>query len=67
MYIDEIRDKSDSDLRKELDESYVELMNLRFRLATHQASNVNELKKTRKNIARILTVISERELGIERS
>lgn len=67
MYIEEIRDKSDSDLRKELDESYVELMNLRFRVATHQISSVHELKKTRKNIARILTVVRERELGIERS
>ena len=66
MFIEEIRDKSDSDLRKELDESYVELMNLRFRLATHQVSNVYELKQTRKKIARILTVLRERELGIER-
>jgi|KNS12BottometaT_FD_k123_207356_2 large subunit ribosomal protein L29 len=64
MFIEEIRAKSDEDLRAELDESYVELMNLRFRWATRQITNVYELKKVRKNIARILTVLKERELGI---
>jgi len=64
MRIDEIRTKSDEDLRKELDASYVELMNLRFRWSTQQISNVYELKKTKKTIARILTALSERELGI---
>jgi large subunit ribosomal protein L29 len=64
MFIEEIRSKSDDDLRAELDESYVELMNLRFRWATRQISNVYELKKVRKKIARILTVLKERELGI---
>ena len=64
MRIDEIRTKSDEDLRKELDASYVELMNLRFRWSTQQISNVYELKKTKKTIARILTALRERELGI---
>lgn len=64
MRIDEIRAKNDEDLRKELDASYVELMNLRFQWATQQISNVYELKKTRKTIARILTALRERELGI---
>ena len=64
MRIDEIRTKNDEDLRKELDASYVELMNLRFQWATQQISNVYELKKTRKTIARILTALRERELGI---
>jgi large subunit ribosomal protein L29 len=66
MFIEDIREKSDADLRKELDESHVELMNLRFSLATHQVTNVYELKKVRKNIARIRTVLRERELGIAR-
>ncbi len=64
MRIDEIRTKTDEDLRKELDASYVELMNLRFRWATQQISNVYELKETKKTIARILTALRERELGI---
>lgn len=64
MRIDEIRTKNDEDLRKELDASYVELMNLRFRWATQQIGNVYEIKKTKKTIARILTALRERELGI---
>ena len=64
MRIDEIRTKTDEDLRKELDASYVELMNLRFRWATQQISNVYELKETKKTIARILTALREREFGI---
>ena len=64
MWIEEIRSKSEDDLWKELEESYQELANLRFRWATRQISNVYELKKTRKKIARIKTVMRERELGV---
>lgn len=64
MWIEEVRSKSEEDLWKELEESYRELANLRFRWATRQISNVYELKKTRKKIARIKTVMRERELGV---
>ena len=64
MWIEEVRSKSEDDLWKELEESYQELANLRFRWATRQISNVYELKKTRKKIARIRTVMRERELGV---
>ena len=64
MHIEEIREKSTEDLQAELDESYRELMHLRFRWATNQISNVHQVKAGRKNIARILTVLQERELGI---
>jgi large subunit ribosomal protein L29 len=66
MRVEEVRDKSSEDLSKELNESYRELMNLRFQLATHQLVNVYEAKKVRKTIARILTVLRERDLGIVR-
>ena len=64
MWIEEVRSKNEEDLWKELEESYRELANLRFRWATRQISNVYELKKTRKKIARIKTVLRERELGV---
>ncbi|MBH51690.1 MAG: 50S ribosomal protein L29 [Chloroflexi bacterium] len=64
MYIEEIRAKTEDDLLKDLDESYKELMNLRFQLASRQLGNVNEIKNVRKTIARILTVLREREMGI---
>ena len=64
MWIEEVRSKNEEDLWKELEASYLELANLRFRWATRQISNVYELKKTRKTIARIKTVLRERELGV---
>ena len=64
MRVDEVREKSTDDLQEELDESYRELMNLRFRWMTHQLPSVNEMKQVKKTIAHIKTVMRERELGI---
>ena len=55
---------SAEDLATELYESRRELMNLRFRAATMQLANVNEIGKTKRRVAQILTVMRERELGI---
>ena len=63
MEIDDLRALSDEDLATELYETHRELMNLRFRAATMQLSNVNEIKKAKKRIARINTVARERELA----
>ena len=62
MEIDDLRALSDEDLATEQYETHRELMNLRFRAATMQLSNVNEIKKARKRIARLNTVAREREL-----
>ena len=64
MRVDEVREKTDEELHQEMDESYRELMNLRFRWATHQLTNVNEMKVVKRPIARIQTVLREREMGI---
>jgi large subunit ribosomal protein L29 len=63
MEIDDLRSLSDEDLATELYETHRELMNLRFRAATMQLANVNEIKKAKKRIARINTVARERELA----
>lgn len=63
MEIDDLRAMSDDELQKELDDTHRELMNLRFRSATMQLANVNEIRKARKRIARINTVLRERELA----
>ena len=55
---------SAEDLATELYETRRELMNLRFRAATMQLANVNEISKAKKRVAQILTVMRERELGI---
>ncbi|MCH8185270.1 MAG: 50S ribosomal protein L29 [Chloroflexi bacterium] len=63
MEIDDIRGMTDEELADELDSVNRELMNLRFRTATMQLANVNEISKARRRIARVLTVQRERELA----
>ena len=63
MEIDDLRAMSDEDLATELYETHRELMNLRFRAATMQLSNVNEINRAKKRIARINTIARERELA----
>ena len=63
MEIDDLRAMNNEDLGKELDATRRELMNLRFRVATMQLANVNQIKKARKRISRINTVSRERELA----
>ena len=64
MKIKEIRVLSTEDLAKQLEEAHQELFNLRFRLATKQLVNHRELPRVKKKIARLKTIIRERELGI---
>jgi large subunit ribosomal protein L29 len=60
----EYRDRSTEDLTKELEEAHQELFNLRFRLSTKQLVNHRELRRVSKKIARLKTLLRERELGI---
>ena len=62
MRINEVRELNDEELRKELTSQERALMNLRFRRATMQLTDVTEIRKTRKTIARIQTVVREREI-----
>ena len=62
MKVTEIRTLTTESLKEKLNESHRELFNLRFRLATKQLANHRELNNVKKRIARIQTVIREREL-----
>jgi large subunit ribosomal protein L29 len=55
---------STDDLNKELEDSHQELFNLRFRVATKQLVNHRELRRVKRKIARLKTLLTERELGI---
>jgi large subunit ribosomal protein L29 len=61
----EIRTLNDEELLTKLEEAHEELFNLRFRLATRQLGNHREIPKVKRRIARIKTILRERELGIE--
>ncbi len=66
MNIEEIRALSPEDLVKQIEEAHKELFDLRFRLSTRQLVNHQELRRVRKEIARMETVKRERELDIAR-
>ena len=67
MDISEIRRLSDPDLEAALVDAKQELWKVRFDLATRQESNYSRLPATRKRIARILTVMTERQHAAERA
>ena len=60
-YLEELKSKSVADLNAQLVEAKKELFNLRFQNATNQLDNTGRIKEVRKNIARIQTIITEKE------
>ncbi|MBV8542500.1 MAG: 50S ribosomal protein L29 [Pseudonocardiales bacterium] len=60
----ELRELTDDELVLRLRESKEELFNLRFQMATGQMDNNRRLRTVRRDIARIYTVMHERELGL---
>jgi len=60
-YVKDLRTKSKDDLKKELVDAKKELFNLRLQNATNQLDNTSRIKIVRKNIARINTLITEKE------
>ena len=64
MKVEEIRALSPEALAKQLEAAREEFFNLRFRLATKQLVNHREIRRVKKEIARLKTIIRERELGI---
>jgi large subunit ribosomal protein L29 len=60
----ELREVADDELVTRLKEAKEELFNLRFQNATGQLDNNKRLQTVRRDIARIYTVMRERELGI---
>ena len=59
-FVDELRNKSVEELNEELVAAKKELFNLRFQNATNQLDNTSRIKEVRKNIARIQTVIAQK-------
>jgi large subunit ribosomal protein L29 len=59
----EIRNLSDVELGRRLDEAHQEMFNLRFQYATGQLKNTARLSEVRREIAQMRTVLRERELA----
>jgi large subunit ribosomal protein L29 len=61
----ELRARTDEQLRQDLDEAHQALFNLRFQGATHQLADNSQVSKARRRIARIHTLMREREILAE--
>ncbi|MBN2238562.1 MAG: 50S ribosomal protein L29 [Dehalococcoidales bacterium] len=64
MRAEEVRALKPGELEKQLEEAHKELFDLRFRVHTRQLVNHNEIRRVKKDIARMETVLREKELGI---
>jgi large subunit ribosomal protein L29 len=61
--IEEMKSLSVEELTKKVSDAHQELFNLRFRLSTRQLVNHRELPRVRKDIARMETIIREKQLS----
>jgi large subunit ribosomal protein L29 len=66
MTTTELRAKSDRELRDTATKLRADLFDVRFRREVDQVADLNVLGTTRRFLARVLTVLRERELGIRR-
>ncbi len=64
MKVKEIRALSPAELSKQLEATYRELFDLRFQLATKKLVNHREIPRVQKEIAKLKTIMRERELSI---
>ena len=64
MKIEEVRGLNSEELAKQEEAARKELFELRFKLATRQLVNHREIREVKKTIARLSTILRERELGI---
>ena len=63
-FLADLNKKSATELQAELVSAKKELFNLRFQNATNQLSNTTRIPEVKKNIARIQTVITQKEKGL---
>ena len=65
MKITELRSQNNAELARKLDDAYQEMFNLRFQRATGKLANSARFGEDKRDIARIKTILRERELAGE--
>jgi large subunit ribosomal protein L29 len=64
QFLDDLKQMTVEQLNEELVSAKKELFNLRFQNATNQLDNTSRIRDVRKNIARIKTVMTQKEYGL---
>ena len=67
MKLTELRELSDQELSKKLEDTRAELFNLRFQMATSQLDNTARVTTVKRDIARIQTEIRARQIAAQKS
>jgi large subunit ribosomal protein L29 len=62
MQASDIREMNEAEIGKHLDDYRQEMFNLRFQIATRKLKNHQRIKAVRRDVARLLTVVREREI-----
>jgi large subunit ribosomal protein L29 len=65
MNAEEIRELSADEIVSRLDDERESLMRLRFQVATGELTDPNQLRNTRRTIARLMTVLREKQAEVE--
>ncbi len=65
MKATELRDLTEGELLGKLDESYEEILNLRFNMSIGQQRDHNRLREVKQDVARLKTILRERQLAAE--
>ena len=63
MKASELRELTDQEIQKQKKEISEELFNLKIQVATQQTTNVSRIKKLRRDLARVHTVLREKQLS----
>ena len=63
-FLEDLQNKNVDELGRDLVNAKKELFSLRFRNATNQLDNTSQIKDVRHNIARIMTVITQKQRGM---
>ena len=63
MQVEEIRNMGTADIQKKLEDTREEFFNLRFQRASGQLEDYNQIKRVKREIARMLTILREREIA----
>ncbi len=66
MTVQEVRERADEDLQREIASLQKEIWNLRFRKGSEKAGDPSKVRAMRRDVARMLTVLRERRLGLVR-
>jgi large subunit ribosomal protein L29 len=66
MRVHEIRERSDEELGTLTSQLHEDMYKLRVQKATNQLENTNTLRRTRKDLARVMTVLRARKIGLEK-